>query len=104
VPPVPEASAAEILKARVSVPEHVVHRLFPTETILLNLQTGKYHGLNPTAGLMLKELEKGGTVAEAARTVANEHGQPVERVEADLCRLCADLSARGLISLSGVDA
>ena len=35
---------------KVRVPRHVVHRDFPAQTVILNLETGKYHGLNPTAG------------------------------------------------------
>jgi DNA-binding CsgD family transcriptional regulator len=46
-------------ETRVRVPQHVVHRAFPARTVVLNLETGKYHGLNPTAGRMLTALEQG---------------------------------------------
>ena len=86
-----------ILDVGVSIPEHVVHRAFPAETVLLNLETGRYHGLNPTGGRMLELLEEADTVAEVAVQVASEYGQPLELVQDDLCRLCTDLAKRGLI-------
>ena len=43
--------------AHVSIAPHVVYRSFATETVILNLQTGRYHGLNKTGGRMLELLE-----------------------------------------------
>lgn len=88
---------ARLLASTVGLPEHVVHRAFAAETVVLNLQTGKYHGLNPVAGRMLEVLEHTGTVQEAARQLAAEYEQPIATIEEDLCSLCADLSERGLI-------
>jgi coenzyme PQQ synthesis protein D (PqqD) len=82
------------------IPDHVVYRPFPHETVVLNLQTGKYHGLNPTAGRMLELLERGLSVRQTAEVVADEFQRSVEEVERDLKTLCADLDARGLIELS----
>jgi hypothetical protein len=82
------------------VPEHVVYRPFPHETVVLNLETGKYHGLNPTAGRMLELLERGLSIGETAETVAAEYQRPLEDVGRDLQAFCADMSARGLIELS----
>ena len=95
----PVLTPSDFLAARVDVPEHVVHRPFPTETVVLNLQTGKYHGLNPVAGRMLEELERHETVGAAAQVIADEYGQPQEDVERDIRELCRDLAQRGLISL-----
>jgi hypothetical protein len=86
-----------VLRARAAIPDHVVHRAFPTETVVLNLQTGRYHGLNPVAGRMLEELERQETVEAAAAIIADEYGQPSEEVERDVCQLCIDLARRGLV-------
>jgi hypothetical protein len=93
------SARSDLLAARVKVPENVVHRPFPTETVVLNLETGRYHGLNPVAGRMLEELGRQETVDAAARVISDEYGQPLEDVERDLCVLCEDLVRRGLISL-----
>src|SRR5436190_998507 len=42
-----------LLRARISVPDHVVLRRFADDCIALNLSTGQYHGLNETAAAML---------------------------------------------------
>ncbi|MDQ3720246.1 MAG: PqqD family protein, partial [Actinomycetota bacterium] len=73
------------------------------ETVVLNLQTGKYHGLNPTAGRMLEVLESEESVGRAAAEIASEYGQPIDEVEQDLCALCADLVERGLIEVDGIE-
>jgi hypothetical protein len=84
---------------RVTVPRHVVHRSFPSETVVLNLQTGKYHGLNPTAGAMLDALASTGSVADASAEVAARFELSQDVVEEDVCRLCEALLERGLIGL-----
>jgi hypothetical protein len=78
----------------------VVHRAFPTETVVLNLETGMYHGLNPVAGRMLEVLEQLGSVSEAATRLAREFAQPLERIQEDLGQLCSDLQQRGLIEVT----
>jgi hypothetical protein len=86
-------------EARFRVPQHVVYRVFPAETVALNLQTEQYHGLNPTAGRMLAALDRTGTVSETAREVAGEFEQPVAGVEDDVVSLCERLLERGLIEI-----
>ena len=93
-----------LLAAQVRPAAHVVFRSFVTETVLLNLTTGCYHGLNPTAGRMLEELERRPTVAEAAKRLAAEYDQPLEQVEHDLCELCIALAERELVEIRGAPA
>lgn len=88
-----------MLDASVKVPQHVVFRSFPSETVVLNLQTGKYHGLNPTAGHMLDVLAKGGSVRDSAALVAEEYEQPPADTERDICDLCRALVERGLVEI-----
>jgi hypothetical protein len=90
-------SSVQQTEARYRVPDHIVHRSFPAETVVLNLQTGKYHGLNPTAGRMLETLDRLGSVDEAAAVLAAEYGQPLDTVRTDLAAFCSDLIERGLI-------
>lgn len=89
----------DLLSASVRVPQHVVHRGFAAETVVLNLNTGRYHGLNPIAGRMLEALEQLGGIGETAEQIAAEYEQPLGTVQRDLCALCADLHQRGLIEL-----
>lgn len=92
---------ASLLGARLKVPQHVVFRSFPSETVVLNLQTGKYHGLNPTAGRMLDAISRAGSVREAAAGLAVDYGHTAETLERDMCQLCQALLERGLVEIDG---
>jgi len=83
--------------SHIRIPEHVVHRTFPTETVVLNLRTGKYHGLNRTAGRMLELLAEQGEVDRTAELLAEEFGHSLEEVRRDVEQLCRDLLERELI-------
>lgn len=88
-----------LLDVRVRVPKHVVFREFPAETVVLNLQTEQYHGLNPTAGTMLSALGRSETVGHAARAVAAQFERGEADVRADVVGLCRQLLDRGLIEI-----
>jgi hypothetical protein len=88
-----------LLSCAARVASGVVFRTFVEETVMLNLATGRYHGLNPTAGRMLEELERQPTIADAARRVAAEYGRPLHEVERDLSGLCSALAERGLVEI-----
>jgi len=77
----------------------VVYRDFPEETVVLNLETGQYHGLNATARRMLEALDDAGDVELAVAQLAAELDVPRSRIEAGLSKLCAGLAARGLLEL-----
>jgi hypothetical protein len=86
-----------LLRASVRIPQHVVYREFPAETVILNLQTETYHGLNPTAGQMLIALDGAATVEDAAAAIAGKYARPGDDVRADICDLCGELLERGLV-------
>jgi hypothetical protein len=90
-------SAEAILASNVNVPEHVVYRDFPEETVMLNLDSGMYHGLNRTAARMVSTLQESPSVAAAIDALAAEFQQPRERIEEDVLSLCRTLDERGLI-------
>ena len=76
------AAAADIEDQRA----HVVYRSFPSETVVLNLQTGKYHGLNATAGSMLEALQQASCIRDAVAAVAEDYAKP----RATASRICAN--------------
>jgi hypothetical protein len=89
------------LGATIRIPHNVVYRDFVSETVVLNLDSGQYHGLNPTAGEMLAALDGSGSVEAAARSIAERHGVELDQVQRDLLTLCDQLEARGLIVVDG---
>jgi PqqD family protein of HPr-rel-A system len=98
------APDARLLHSRITVPEHVVRRAFPEETIVLNLESGQYHGLNATAAAMLDGLEAGARPAAVAAAIAAHGGVPAKRVEQDLLTLLRALLERGLVEADATDA
>ena len=97
--PIQMRSREEILRSHVTIPERVVFRTFAAETVVLNLDSAKYHGLNPTGGHMLEVLEKVGSVQEATKVLAEEYGKPEQEISNDVCDFCLGLERRGLIDI-----
>lgn len=87
-----------------TIPQHVVYRPFVSETVLLNVQTGLYHGINPVGGRMLEVLERAEDVRAAAAALAEEFGVPQARVEQDIVAFCLSLRERELIQLDAATA
>ncbi len=88
---------SSLLRSRVRVPGHVVYRDFGDETVILNLDSGLYHGLNRTAAAMVERLGDSETVDAAVDRISADFDQPRERVERDVLDLCRALGERGLI-------
>jgi hypothetical protein len=86
-----------LLGARVRIPQAVVYRSFANETVVLNLDTGIYHGMNPTGGNMLDVLDKVGSLREAAGALAHDYELPLSEIQEDLCAFCEGLIERGLL-------
>lgn len=93
------AAVGQLRVASARVPEHVVYREFASETVMLNLETGKYHGLNPTAGRMLDAIGKAATLEAAAETLASEYQVATEDLLNDLLSFCLGLEGRGLLEI-----
>jgi hypothetical protein len=89
--------ADSMMHSRVRVPEHVVYRDFGDETVILNLRSGMYHGLNETAATMLGVLGECETVAEAIDRLIDEYGVERAVMERDVLNLCHALAERDLI-------
>jgi hypothetical protein len=88
----------DLLDATARVPDHVVFRSFEEETLLLNLESGQYHGLNPTGGRLIELLGGDGRpVREAIGVLAEEYEMPVDEIAGDLLAFCSELEGRGLL-------
>ena len=87
----------DLLTRRLRLPEHVVYRDFGDETVVLNLRSSQYHGLNRTAAMMVVAVDDCPSVADAVARVVRETGQPADVIQQDLLKLCAGLMERGLM-------
>jgi hypothetical protein len=88
-----------MLDLAVLVPEHVIFRSFTQETVALNLRTGTFHGLNPTAGRMVEVATRSRRVRDAVPMLATEYGVSEERIASDLKGLLRSLIGRGLVEI-----
>ena len=87
------------LHDRLSIPDQVAARKMGDETILLNLETGTYFGLDKVGSRFLELLEQNGEIAAAHRTMLEEFDVATEVLEADLLRLAEEMRAKGLLAL-----
>ena len=90
---------ARLLDSEIRIPDHVVFREFAQETVLLDIKSGQYFGLNPTAGRMLAVLQTAKTIRDAATTLAEDFPDAGDVLETDLCNLCLALAKRNLAVL-----
>jgi hypothetical protein len=93
----PGRSRSDLQRLAARVPDHVVYREIAEQTVALNLRTGRYHGLNETAGAMLAAVCDAPSIAAAAERLAPEWDVAEDVLLADLDDLCAGLERRGLL-------
>ena len=90
-------------RAKITVPPSVVFRKFAEEMVLLDLNAGRYYGLNLVGGRMLEELHSHGDLEQATAAVMAEYDVPKERVQQDFATLVEQLTERGLVEVSDLD-
>ncbi len=77
---------------------HVRAALTDEGGVLLDLRAGRYVALNVVGAMLWRTLADGGSPDDAARSVARDFGQPVERVSGDVDAFVERLIADGLVS------
>jgi hypothetical protein len=87
------------LKDTLRIPDSVAARKIGDETILLNLETGTYYGLDNVGSRFLELLERNGEIAVAYRTLLKEVDVNPEILEADILRLSEEMRSKGLLEV-----
>jgi hypothetical protein len=83
--------------ARISVPDGVLVRDLDGESVVLNLQTEKYYGLDDVGTRMWAVLTGSDTIQAAFDTLLAEYDVQPEQLRADLEKLIGDLVEHGLL-------
>ena len=83
------------------IPDGVATRKIGDETILLNLQTGTYFGLDAVGSRFLELLEQYGSISVAHRTMLEEFDVQSQTLEADILRLVEEMRSKGLLEEIG---
>jgi hypothetical protein len=83
--------------ARLIIPEQVVTRQVGDETVLLNLESGTYFGLDPVGSRFLELLQTEGALAPVIARMLEEFDVTEAQLEADLFQLSEEMLASGLL-------
>lgn len=84
------------LQDRLEISPEVVARDMGGETMLLDLASGTYFGLDPVGALVWQCLEDGGSLAAACDRVSGEFEVARPVLEADVIALALQLVEKGL--------
>ena len=85
------------LSDQVTVPSQVMDRSVGDETVILNLESGTYYGLDPVGARMWQLLGEGKSLGEVCEIMLEEYDVARERLEADLLKLAEELANNGLV-------
>jgi Coenzyme PQQ synthesis protein D (PqqD) len=86
------------LKDKVAIPPQVMARTVGDETVILDLASGTYFGLDPVGAQIWALMGEGRTLAEICATMLEEYEVEREQLEADVLRLAAELAERRLVA------
>jgi len=99
-----EAEAAMLTLAdRVVVPQHVLVRFMDRESVLLNLETERYFGLDETGTRMWQVVTSAPSVETALQQLMEEYDAEPEVLQSNLTELLGRLMENGLLSLNPAD-
>ncbi|QLQ25673.1 MAG: PqqD family protein [Dechloromonas sp.] len=88
------------LTDKVAIPVQVMARTVGDETVILDLASGTYFGLDPVGARIWQLLGEGRTLAETCATMLEEYDVESEQLEKDVLRLGGELLERGLVMLA----
>lgn len=84
---------------RLSIPDHVLSREAGDETVLLNLDSEEYFGLEDVGSRLWALLEQGTTFLDARVELLSAYDVDEDVLDADLRALIATLADKGLVAI-----
>ncbi len=91
--------ATESLTAKISIPKHVLVRVFQNESVLLNLDSEFYHGLDDVGTQMWQAVTQSETIQDAYDLLQAEFEVDPEILKKDLNDFIDRLVQRGLVEI-----
>jgi Coenzyme PQQ synthesis protein D (PqqD) len=85
------------LSEKITIPAHVMAREVGDETVILDLATGTYFGLDEVGGRIWQLLAQGQTLGGIVTTLVGEYEADASVIEQDLLQLMAELEKRQLV-------
>ena len=85
------------LTDKVTIPAQVMARRVGEETVILDLASGTYFGLDPVGARIWQLLSEGKTLAKICEAMLAEYDVSSEDLERDVLSLAEELHAKQLI-------
>ena len=89
------------LSDKVSIPPQVMARTVGDETVILDLASGTYFGLDPVGARIWELMGESKTLAEICDQMLGEYEVSREELERDTLRLAQELADQGLVGSAG---
>lgn len=89
------------LESRISIPKEVLFREIAGEAVLLNLETGKYFGLDQVGTRMWQLLAQHNQIEPALDDLVREYDTTKDQLQRDLLDLVDKLVSHQLIEIDG---
>lgn len=83
---------------RLSIPAQVMSRLVGEETVLLDLQSGMYFGLDGVGKRIWESIGKGLTLGETSEVIMSEFEVDEATAQSDVFEFVSELVERGLLA------
>lgn len=86
--------------SRLSIPAHVMARTVGNETVILDLESGTYFGLDPVGARVWQLIENGHSISGICDVMLNEYEVSREVLEHDVLALAQELVTRKLTGVA----
>ena len=88
------------LTDKATIPSQVMARQVGEETVILDLASGTYFGLDPVGARIWQLMTEGKTLVEVCSAMLEEYEVTREDIERDVLKLAEELNAKQLISIA----
>jgi hypothetical protein len=85
------------LDTKLSIPPQVMSRLVGDETVLLDLASGVYFGLDGVGKVIWESVSEGNNLGQAVAIIVAEYDVDEEQAQTDVIEFASDLVMRGLL-------
>ena len=87
------------LDTKLSVPPQVMSRMVGDETVLLDLASGVYFGLDGVGKRVWESVAEGNSLDQAVAVLVSEYDVDKAQAQADVLKFASNLVERGLLAL-----
>jgi len=86
------------LDTTLSVPPQVMSRLVDDETVLLDLESGMYFGLDGVGKRIWESVSEGNSLGKTAESIVSEFEVDAAQAQKDVIEFASELVDRGLLT------